>query len=34
MEVFELMDKIDFNNNGTIDYSEFMILNVDTSKMI
>jgi len=29
MEVVMIMEKLDLNNNGTIDYSEFVIANVD-----
>jgi calcium-dependent protein kinase len=29
-----LFDKLDFNNNGTIDYSEFLIANIDLKKLI
>lgn len=28
-KVKEFMEKLDFNNNGTIDYSEFVIANID-----
>ncbi len=28
------MDKLDFNKNGTIDYSEFLIAHVDQVKMM
>ena len=28
------MAKLDFNNNGTIDYSEFLIAHVDISKIV
>ena len=28
------MEKLDFNNNGTIDYSEFLIAHLDSSKII
>jgi calcium-dependent protein kinase len=28
------MDKLDFNGNGTIDYSEFMIAHVDLNKLL
>ena len=34
MEVNEIMIKLDLNNNGSIDYSEFMIANVDLSKLL
>jgi calcium-dependent protein kinase len=34
MEVQELFDKLDFNNNGTIDYSEFLISSIDVSKLL
>lgn len=33
-EVREMMEKLDFNNNGTIDYSEFLIANIDPNKLI
>ena len=29
-----IFDKLDFNNNGTIDYSEFLIANLDPSKIV
>lgn len=28
------MDKLDFNNNGNIDYSEFMIAHLDSAQML
>lgn len=28
------MDKLDFNNNGSIDYSEFIIAHLDAGKML
>lgn len=28
-EANNIMSKLDFNNNGSIDYSEFMIANID-----
>ncbi len=28
------MEKLDFNNNGSIDYSEFLIANIDTNKLL
>lgn len=34
LEVQELMDKLDFNNNGNIDYSEFLIANIDANKLL
>ena len=33
-EVQEMMDKLDFNGNGSIDYSEFLLANVDVNKLI
>mgnify|MGYP001592079947 CR=1 FL=1 len=33
-KVKEFMDKLDFNNNGTIDYSEFLIANIDLKKLL
>mmetsp|Transcript_15447 Transcript_15447/g.15046 ORF Transcript_15447/g.15046 Transcript_15447/m.15046 type:complete len:230 (-) Transcript_15447:108-797(-) len=32
LEVGEMMEKLDFNNNGSIDYSEFIIANLDSQK--
>lgn len=29
-----IFDKLDFNNNGTIDYSEFLIANLDPIKIV
>lgn len=29
-----IFDKLDFNNNGTIDYSEFLIANLDPAKIV
>lgn len=29
-----LIEKLDFNNNGTIDYSEFLIANLDPMKIV
>lgn len=29
-----IFEKLDFNNNGTIDYSEFLIANLDPSKIV
>ena len=34
MEVLEIMEKLDFNDNGTIDYSEFLIANIDVNKLV
>jgi calcium-dependent protein kinase len=34
IEVQEIMDTLDFNGNGSIDYSEFMIANIDVTKLI
>ena len=34
MEVVMIMEKLDLNNNGTIDYSEFVIANVDAQKLL
>ena len=34
MEARNIFDKLDFNNNGTIDYSEFLIANLDPSKIV
>lgn len=34
MEVAEMLEKLDFNNNGSIDYSEFMIASIDANKLI
>jgi calcium-dependent protein kinase len=28
------MDKLDFNNNGTIDYSEFLIAHLNVNKLL
>lgn len=28
------MDKLDFNKNGNVDYSEFLIANLDSQKML
>lgn len=29
-----MIEKLDFNNNGTIDYSEFLIANLDPMKIV
>lgn len=29
-----IMEKLDFNNNGSIDYSEFLIAHLDAAKFI
>ena len=34
MEAKKLFEKMDFNNNGTIDYSEFLITYLDPAKVI
>jgi calcium-dependent protein kinase len=34
LEVSEIMEKLDLNDNGNIDYSEFMIALLNLSKMI
>ena len=34
LEVKDFMDKFDFNGNGTIDYSEFLIANIDLDKLM
>lgn len=33
-EANNIMSKLDFNNNGSIDYSEFMIANIDPQQLI
>lgn len=33
-EVQEIMEKLDFNGNGSIDYSEFAIANIDMNKLL
>ena len=33
-EASQIMSKLDFNGNGTIDYSEFMIANIDPAQLI
>lgn len=33
-EADQIMKKLDFNGNGTIDYSEFMIANIDPVQLI
>ena len=33
-EAKEIMDKLDFNNNGSIDYSEFLVAHLDGSKIV
>lgn len=33
-EAKKIMEKLDFNNNGTIDYSEFLIAHLDANKFI
>jgi Ca2+-binding EF-hand superfamily protein len=33
-EAKNIFEKLDFNNNGTIDYSEFLITHLDPSKVI
>ena len=34
VEARAIMEKLDFNNNGTIDYSEFQIAQLDVNKII
>ncbi len=34
LEATKIFEKLDFNNNGTIDYSEFLIANLDPSKIV
>ena len=34
LEVQEIMDKLDLNGNGNIDYSEFLIANIDSNKFL
>jgi Ca2+-binding EF-hand superfamily protein len=34
VEAKKLFEKMDFNNNGTIDYSEFLITHLDPAKVI
>ncbi len=34
LDADEIMNKLDFNQNGSIDYSEFMIANLDKSKLL
>ncbi len=34
IEVEEIMEKLDFNDNGNIDYSEFLIAHMDSSVML
>lgn len=33
-EAKHIFEKLDFNNNGTIDYSEFLITHLDPAKVI
>jgi calcium-dependent protein kinase len=33
-EAKRLFEKLDFNNNGSIDYSEFLITHLDPAKVI
>jgi Ca2+-binding EF-hand superfamily protein len=34
VEAKGIMQKLDFNNNGTIDYSEFLIAHLDANSMV
>lgn len=34
IEAKNIFEKLDFNNNGTIDYSEFLITHLDPSKVV
>lgn len=34
VEAKRIFEKLDFNNNGTIDYSEFLITHLDPAKVI
>jgi len=34
IEVAEIMEKLDFNGNGTIDYSEFLVCHLDSSQIL
>lgn len=34
MEVEMIFEKLDFNQNGSIDYTEFMIANIDKDRLL